>query len=257
MSSPSTPEEPGSEPIESEPAARPVRRSRRSRGAAGSSASGSPDAEEEASGLIEEDGPSEGAASEDSVGGNASGGGANDDGSVVEVVAPDGDFEAVNTLLASLVSLGAIALAVLIAFAWNAYGDKHSTGEKFELGASHFVELTLIAEDKHLACASEAELAGLRCGFSADERPRPGADEKTTLRPYRTAGSNTLLLGAGLWTNPLLSGQLPNGRFSVVCNFRVVGAVKSAKLRWGKAGRFDPVREAVPTGVLEGCAWPR
>lgn len=158
----------------------------------------------------------------------------------------------------TLASLFLIAGALFIALKWSGYAERyaHAT-EGWHLGGTHLVEITLVREDaQNLACASEVTIAGLRCAYGADQKPRtpPEADLRT-LRPYMTV-KNQLLIGAGLWSSPNLVRPLPAARFSVVCNFHVEGAARSLALRWAPAGRFEPVPHSAPLGTLKDCRIP-
>jgi hypothetical protein len=42
-----------------------------------------------------------------------------------------------------------------------------------------------------------------------------------------------------------------------VCNYRMVGSLKSASLRWQPTGQFGPAKDAVPVGLLTECVIPQ
>jgi hypothetical protein len=158
-------------------------------------------------------------------------------------------------LLCALFGLG---FALFAGYSWSGYRARYaesSTG--FQVGATRLVELTVIREDgQNLACASDVVLGDIRCGYTASQQPVEPASEPRTLRPYNTVG-NELLLGAGLWSSKALPAELPAERFTVTCNYRVTGVLKAASLRWSTTGKFEPLKQSLVAGVLEGCAIPR
>jgi hypothetical protein len=130
--------------------------------------------------------------------------------------------------------------------------------EGFRIGATRTVELTLVSNDKrNLACAADKVIAGLRCAYRSDssEAGPMSPDDPTILQPYNTI-TNELLLGAGLWPSPGLKAPLPVHRFSVVCNFHVVGVMKSGSVRFGPDGPFGRLTKTVPVGPLTDCVIP-
>ena len=46
-------------------------------------------------------------------------------------------------------------------------------------------------------------------------------------------------------------------RFTVVCNYHVVGVLKSAALRWALNGSFNPLEQSVAVGNLSDCVIPQ
>jgi hypothetical protein len=125
----------------------------------------------------------------------------------------------------------------------------------WRLGGTHLVELTVVPQDRErLACASDGHFDAVRCGFGADKKP-VATPVESTLSPYKTVGNDTVL-GAGLWTSPGLS-KLPRGRFTVVCNFHVLGVLKSVATRWDKDGAFQREKHGLPVGRFENCAIPQ
>jgi len=156
-------------------------------------------------------------------------------------------------------SLLAIGFLVWLIFAITGYGRRYAhANDGWAMGKSSSVELSLVREDRdNLACASDAVLDGLRCSHRANAReaqPKPSDD--LLLRPYSTV-DKVLLLGSGLWSSPGMAGPLPDKRFTVVCNFHVVGAIKSVSFRWTLTGEFSPAGHAIPTGLLSECVVPR
>lgn len=157
-------------------------------------------------------------------------------------------------------SLVLIGFALWVLFAWTRYGERYArAAEEWQIGGTHLVEITLVREDRQLlACASPVSVEGLRCGFTAPNRPvapsralAPG-----DLQPYNTV-KHELFLGAGLWHSPKMQGPLPAQRFTVVCNLHVVGTMKSASLRWAADGPFGPLNSPVPVGRLDNCEIPK
>lgn len=165
-----------------------------------------------------------------------------------------------SVLMPTLVTFYSIGIALWLIFAWSGYDTKYSqTTDSWKLNSTKLIEITLIAEDKvNLACASDANVHGLHCGYNAHQQKVPGevdADPQL-LQPYNTV-ANELFLGAGLWTNQALKGQLPGQRFTVMCNYKVLGAAKNVSLRWGLKAAFDPLKNSVAVGSLSDCVIPQ
>jgi hypothetical protein len=66
-----------------------------------------------------------------------------------------------------------------------------------------------------------------------------------------------MLLAAGLWDSPGLRGSLPTERFTVMCNYDIVGVLKTVSLRWNPNDKFDPAKQSLPVGVLTDCVIPQ
>lgn len=160
----------------------------------------------------------------------------------------------------TLVTFYSIGIALWLIFAWSGYDTKYSqTTDSWKLNSTKMIEITLIPEDKvNLACASDANVHGLHCGYNAHQQKVPGEvdTDPQLLQPYNTV-ANELFLGAGLWTNPVLKGQLPGQRFTVMCNYKVLGAAKNVALRWGLKAAFDPLKNSVAVGSLSDCVIPQ
>jgi hypothetical protein len=159
-----------------------------------------------------------------------------------------------------LLSLFVIGFGVWVVFSWLKY-DKTSgqTEQGWHKGSKQMIELTLVKEDRdRLDCASNASFdRDIACGFDAASQPRmprPAVDK--TLHPYCNI-KNDVLLAAGLWQSPGLQGQLPNERFTVMCNYDVVGVLKSVSLRWSPTDKFDPAKQTLPVGILSDCVIPQ
>jgi hypothetical protein len=170
-------------------------------------------------------------------------------------------------------ALFVIGLGVWLLLARTAYRRQYSgTGVAWHRGANNFIEITLVREDNvNLACASDASIQGLTCGFRADRRPRQaipatfaeastfagddGTDDAHLLRPYNTVNGE-LFLGAGLWESLPRHGRLPDGRFTVNCDLEIVGALHSVALRWTRNGRFEANDRNLAAGVLRNCFIP-
>jgi hypothetical protein len=150
--------------------------------------------------------------------------------------------ERCNALLLSFVTFFFIAFSVWVVSASDRYRQEYAQAtEGWRVGSTRVVELTLVKDDaSNLACASQHEIAGLRCGYGRDKREAApaGPDDSRTLKPYNTVG-NELLLGAGLWSSPALKGELPGSRFSVICNYNT------------------PVGKTVTAGTFTECMLPR
>jgi hypothetical protein len=179
-------------------------------------------------------------------------------------------------LLRLTLTLFAIGFAVWILLAGTAYRREYSgNGAAWHRGAHNFIEITLVREDQaNLSCAAGATLQGLHCRYGADRRPRrstlstspaagaagaDGADDADAdaqvLRPYNTVNGE-LFLGAGLWDSLLPRGPLPAGRFTVTCDFEIIGALRSVALRWTAAGTFEQPGKTLAVGTLHDCAIP-
>ncbi len=165
-----------------------------------------------------------------------------------------------NVLCYTLLSLFLVSFGVWVIFAWTDYGKRYPpAGEGWYAGGTRSIEITLVREDmENLDCASDVVLEGLRCGYRADQQPfeMGGTPEAIRLRPYNTV-DNVPFLGAGLWSSPGLPSVLPSERFTVMCNYRMVTALKSVATRWAKSGTFAPARNALPAGQLSDCVIPR
>ena len=164
-----------------------------------------------------------------------------------------------NVLCYTLLSLFVVCFAVWATFAWTGYGKRYAAlAEGWSAGGTRFVEITLVREDKqNLDCASDLVIEGLHCAYRADQRPfDPGGTSETVrLRPYNTV-DNVAFLGAGLWSSPGLA-SLPSERFTVVCNYRMVSALKSVAMRWSAGSAFTHDKKSIPAGLLSDCVIPR
>lgn len=149
-----------------------------------------------------------------------------------------------------------IGFAVWVVFAWTHYGERYAMAmDGWRLGGTHMVELTVVPEDAgRLACASDVAFGPVRCGFSRAAQP-VAVDRENLLSPFNTV-KNQLFLGAGLWAELAAKGQLPNGRFSVVCDFHVLGVLRPG-VRWQASGPFDPVKDGLAAGTLRNCEIPK
>jgi hypothetical protein len=165
-----------------------------------------------------------------------------------------------NTLVLSFLSLFVIGFGVWVVSAGARYRAEYAQAmEGWRVGSTRVVELTLVKEDKRkLACASDQVVAGLRCGYRRNQQEAGpvSPDNPQILQPYNTVG-NELLLGASLWTSSDLKEPLPNGRFSVVCNYHIKGVVKSVAIRFDRDAPFAPVKQTVTVGTLTECVLPR
>jgi hypothetical protein len=168
--------------------------------------------------------------------------------------------ERYNAVLVSIVSLFLIGFGVWLVSGTKRYREEYAQSmEGWRVGTTRMVELTLVKDDKtHLGCASDQEIAGLRCGHrrNKSEAVPAGAADPRVLQPFNTVG-NELLLGAGLWNSPDLKGALPSSRFSVICNYTIKGVVKSVSIRFNPTAAFAPVGKTVTAGTLSECVLPR
>jgi hypothetical protein len=166
-----------------------------------------------------------------------------------------GELEPLIRLTLALLVIG---LGVWLLIAGTAYRRQYSgTGVAWHRGANNFIEITLIREDDaNLACAAGTTVQGLHCGFGADRRATDeDGDDAHLLRPYNTLNGE-LFLGAGLWDSLAQHGRLPAGRFTVNCDFEIVGALRPAALRWTRNGSFEVNDRSLAAGVLHDCAIP-
>jgi hypothetical protein len=165
-----------------------------------------------------------------------------------------------NVLCYTLLCLFMVTFAIWAIFTWTGYGQRYAPhADGWYKGGTRSIEVTLVREDaQNLACASDVVFDGMHCGFRSNQQPfdAQGTDDRLLLRPYYTV-EQVLFLGAGLWSSLGLAGQLPKERFSVVCNYRMVGSLKSASLRWQPTGQFGPAKDAVPVGLLTECVIPQ
>lgn len=163
-------------------------------------------------------------------------------------------------LVKTVFSLVVIAVVLGLFFTWTGYSSKYAqVTEGWHLGQTKLIEVTVVREDKgRLACSSDVVTDGVHCGYRANGQPFEAhtQDDSHVLSPFNTI-KNELFLGAGLWTSPALSGPLPTERFTVACNYKVLGVVKSVGLRWAANGSFDPVKQSVTVGSLTDCVIPK
>jgi hypothetical protein len=174
--------------------------------------------------------------------------------------AEKGKNRTVSTLLKTVVIFYTIVSLVWICFAWSGKRPLYSSGPTLRrLGETYQVEITLVREDNtHLACASPKDFSGLHCAYRNPQVPwvdNPPDDGKL-LRPYSTVEGEQLL-GSGLWAQLDKQSPLPSHRFSVLCVFRPVAAVRSISVRWNTKASFGPVNKTVFAGSLSDCIIPK
>lgn len=166
----------------------------------------------------------------------------------------------INPLLGSFLSLLVIGFGVWLVSGTESYREEYAQAtEGWRVGSTRVVEVTVVKDDAtNLSCASDQEIAGLRCGYRRDksEAGQVSPANANMLQPFNTVG-NELLLGAGLWTSPDLKGPLPGSRFSVICNYNIKGVVKSVSIRFNPKSTFSPVGKTVTAGSLTDCVLPR
>jgi hypothetical protein len=163
-------------------------------------------------------------------------------------------------LVYTALSLMTIVFVLFIVYSWSGYSDKYAqVTEGWSIGNTKLIEITLVRDDKDgLACASNLDFGGVRCGYAANGAPLgdKGPAPSQLLQPFNTV-KNELFVGAGLWDSKGLPKTLPTERFTVVCNYRVVGVAKSMSLRWGQKASFDPLKHSVAVGTLSDCVIPQ
>jgi hypothetical protein len=159
----------------------------------------------------------------------------------------------------SIACLLGIGFFLWLGFSWSGYAERFAqAGGGWRKGGTQLVEITLIRDDvRNLACASDQSVASLHCAYTANGKQlwSEPSNVGAVLRPYSTVKGD-LLLGKGLWDSPLLPASLPGSRFTVVCNFEMLGVLKSVAFRWSLQGAFDPSKESVPVGALNDCSIP-
>jgi len=170
-----------------------------------------------------------------------------------------------NILLYTVFSLMCIGIGLWLVLAWSGYKDKYTQQtEGWHLGSTKMLEITLIRDDrKNLACASDKTFSHqtfgeIHCGYHKNGvqwGPKPTEDSHI-LQPFNTV-KNELFLAAGLWQSSILQGELPKDRFTVVCNYHVLGVLKSVSLRWSPTANFNPVDQSVAVGSLSDCVIPQ
>jgi len=161
-----------------------------------------------------------------------------------------------NTLLLSLVVFCFVCFGVWVFSAGRRYREEYAQAtEGWRVGTTRSIEITVVPADKqNLACASDKDYWGLRCSGSQDYGE--AGPEPQVLQPYNTT-ANQLFLGAGLWHSPDLKGALPRGRFTVVCDYHILGIAKAPAIRFSRTGPFSPTRKTVTVGTLTDCVIPR
>jgi hypothetical protein len=173
----------------------------------------------------------------------------------------DGACVAPTPLLYTALSLFVIGFVVWVIFAMSGYKDTYSAShDTWRVGGTQLIEITLIQKDKdNLSCSSEKLFDGLHCKYDGAQKAWPSdtnSPEKV-LQPYNTV-KNELFMAAGLWQSLARSGEpLPSARFTVTCNYQVVGVAKTASLRWSPTGKFEPLKHSVPVGRLTDCVIPQ
>lgn len=173
---------------------------------------------------------------------------------------PDTAAEIRNLLIATVV----LGIAGAALYATEGRGRANNTAPvakaapkiDWKPGQTVDVELTLVATDKaDLACAASAEVGGKHCEFESKTKPwskGESKDDKIVLKPYNTT-NKTPLLAAGLWSQPALANNLPQGRFSVKCKFAVEGTVTNPSVRWQQGKNWFDESFGWPTGTLSNC----
>jgi hypothetical protein len=160
-------------------------------------------------------------------------------------------------LFRSAFVFGCVGFLVWLVISWSGYGRKYAEGgHGWRIGGTQLIEISLTSADEAgLACASDAAIEGLRCGYTANAAPVPDMGDARTLRPYNTT-KNELFLGAGLWTS-LPRAKIPKAsRFSAFCNYEIVGAMKSVSIRFGAGAAFGPTKQSTLVGSLSDCVIP-
>jgi hypothetical protein len=157
----------------------------------------------------------------------------------------------------AFLTLGIVS-AILYGFlTYRRHYSPEFTGTR--VGDLRFVEISLVREDFHaLACAADEEFQGTYCAYRKDGQRRPAAEQEEAriIRQYNTV-RNELFLAAGLWAEPVMRAPLPNERFSVMCEFTPLGAMKNPKIRWASSKTFHPANANLVVGRVSNCVIPR
>ncbi|HRI71332.1 MAG TPA: hypothetical protein PK156_44170 [Polyangium sp.] len=128
-------------------------------------------------------------------------------------------------------------------------------GPSWKVGQTVDIEITTTAADKReLSCASTEEINGRHCANETPTKPwskDTSQDDKKTFRPY-TSTDNIQFIAAGLWSEPVLAGNLPASRFSVKCKYTVEGKLKAPTFHWETGWEGQP-RGEMFAGILSNC----
>ena len=146
--------------------------------------------------------------------------------------------------------------------------------EPWKLDGTATVTLTLVTADSlRLACQHRDAVDGARCEYATDRLRTPKDQDKPfddnnvdRIQPYRTSGSNQLILVAGVWATPEVAYRLhqepPYGvavkklvRFDAECRVRFVGKLDTVKLRWETGAAWQTERGAW-VARAESCKVP-
>jgi hypothetical protein len=168
-------------------------------------------------------------------------------------VKPKPSGSMVKSMILFLIIVGGLTAAFLLL---NPPEGGPVPAPKWNTGQTVDVELTLVASDsKDLACASTEEVAGRKCEFETQTKPRPKAEgddaDKKLLKPYTTTDRVQFLAG-GVWSDPALKGKLPTTRFSVKCKYTVEGKIKKPVIRWS-TDWYEPGSDWY-AGVVSACS---
>jgi hypothetical protein len=159
----------------------------------------------------------------------------------------------VKTMILFLIILGGLGAAFLFL---SPPDGGPAPAPKWNNGQVIDVEITLVHTDsKDLACASTEEIAGRKCEFETQTKPRPKAEgddaDKKLLKPYTTT-DRVQFLAAGMWSDPALKNKLPTARFSVKCKYTVEGKIKQPGIRWSTEW-YTPGGDWY-AGIVSGCS---
>lgn len=125
----------------------------------------------------------------------------------------------------------------------------------FRVGNEVSVKVTLVREDfENLDCASEMEIAGLRCAYT-DRGGEKREKDARTLRPYMTVADpeSMMILASGPWNQEeFIRNNLPVARFTAQCTYRIEGMQDSVFVRWNPHDRWYAPRK-VFVGALHDC----
>lgn len=165
-----------------------------------------------------------------------------------------------NVILVSFLSFFLIGFMVWLVSAGERYRAEYAqVPDAWRVRSTRTVEITLVKTDRpNLGCASDQEVAELRCGYRRDfhEAALSTPENPRVLQPFNTV-ANELFLGASLWLSLDLQKALPDARFTVTCRYRIEGLMSSVSIRFDRAAAFAPTGKAVPAGTLSDCVLVR
>lgn len=156
-----------------------------------------------------------------------------------------------------------LAIFLLITGLFPDLGKTRTPLRGAEVGKRIPVAITLVTADFHdLACAGDQEVAGARCAFDREGRPRTAAPGAPVLAPYMTV-DDVLFLIPDLWSEPALARRLETDppdvgrdklrRFVARCEMTLLGKAKDFYVRWTPNANWSHRSEAW-VGRIADCS---